>query len=413
MSSLTTLVKLLFKTWFRRKASIFFGIAFPIMLLLVFGSIFGGPSPPNYRLYVRNLDVDQNGNPMPLSDAFVKALNGSVFEIIPLKPGEPTPKSTGFAAVRILTIPKGFTDSVLNMTMANLVNIMQDTILRLVQMAGEQIPEEMRANIAASMQQINMFKQSIKAERKTLILEGSPDDRVLQPIEGIINIIASKFETALLNASSTMEIKLVYSEARQLRLVDYYVPGYIAAFIMANGLIGVSSLVSDFNRRGVVKLLASTPIPKSYWIVSLVVVQTFAALLLTAVMFAVGWVVFRMTTIPDIFSLMVVLLGTLAFTGLVVLIGGVVREAEAVTALGNMLSFPMMFLSGAFWPLEIMPKFLQEAAKYIPLYYFHAALRETLLTGSVSTALAPSLVLLAMAAVGMSLAVFTTRWRDF
>ncbi|MEM2870893.1 MAG: hypothetical protein QXS50_03020 [Candidatus Caldarchaeum sp.] len=83
MSSLTTLIKLLFKTWVRSKISIFFGVAFPIMLLLVFGSIFGGPSPPNYRLYVRNLDIDQNGNPMPLSDAFVKALNSSLFEIIP------------------------------------------------------------------------------------------------------------------------------------------------------------------------------------------------------------------------------------------------------------------------------------------------------------------------------------------
>ncbi|MEM3102346.1 MAG: ABC transporter permease [Candidatus Caldarchaeum sp.] len=297
--------------------------------------------------------------------------------------------------------------------MANRVNIMQDTILRLVQTAGEQIPEEMRANITASMQQINMFKQSIKAERKTLMLEGSPDDRVLQPIESIINITASKFETALLNASSTMAIKLVYSEARQLRAVDYYLPGYIAAFIMTNGLIGVSSLVSDFNRRGVVKLLASTPIPKSYWIVSLVVVQTFAALLLTAVMVAVGFAVFRITAVPYIFSLTVLLLGTLAFTGLGVLIGGVVREAEAATALGNMLSFPMMFLSGAFWPLEIMPEFLQEAAKYVPLYYFHAALRETLVKWSVSAALAPSLVLLAMAVVGMSLAIFTTRWRDF
>ncbi|MEM0443920.1 MAG: hypothetical protein QXJ73_07165 [Candidatus Caldarchaeum sp.] len=138
----------------------------------------------------------------------------------------------------MLTIPEGFTGSVLNMTMVNRVNIMQDTILRLVQTAGEQIPEEMQANITASMQQINMFKQSMKAERKTLMLEGSPDDRILQPIEGIINIIASKFETALLNASSTMAIKLVYSEARQLRAVDYYLPGYIAAFIMTNGLIG-------------------------------------------------------------------------------------------------------------------------------------------------------------------------------
>ncbi|MEM4574086.1 MAG: hypothetical protein QXF45_06075, partial [Candidatus Caldarchaeum sp.] len=60
MKTFPTLVKLLFKTWMRAKMSIFFGILFPVMLLLVFGSIFGGASPPNYTLYVRNLDIDQN-----------------------------------------------------------------------------------------------------------------------------------------------------------------------------------------------------------------------------------------------------------------------------------------------------------------------------------------------------------------
>ncbi|MCS6785401.1 MAG: ABC transporter permease, partial [Candidatus Caldarchaeum sp.] len=170
--------------------------------------------------------------------------------------------------------------------------------LRMVEMAGERIPEETRANISASMEGIKMFRQTIPASRSVLTLEGSRDDRVLQPIEGIINIIASKFDMALLNSSSTMEVKTVYSEVKQLRSVDYYLPGYIAAFIMTNGLVGVSSLVSDMKIRGIIKLLASTPVSKASWIVSLVVVQTFASLLLTAVMIAVGWAVFRIAAIP-------------------------------------------------------------------------------------------------------------------
>ncbi|MCS7137326.1 MAG: ABC transporter permease [Candidatus Caldarchaeum sp.] len=413
MRTTATLIKLLFKTWIRSKVSLFFGLAFPIMLLLVFGTIFGGASPPNYRLYIRNLDVDSSGSPGVLSEAFIQALNNSVFEVVPLKPEDPTPRSTGFAAVRVLTIPKGFTSNLLNMTIANRVDITADTIRRMVEMAGAQIPEQARANITASMQAFTAFKQTIPAERKTLVLEGSPDDRVLQPIEGIINVIASKFELALLNASSAVEVKTTYSQVRQMRTVDYYLPGYTAAFIMTNGLIGVSSLVSDMKRSGVIKLLASTPVSKTSWIVSLVVVQTFAALLLTAVMLAVGWAVFRITALPDFFSLSVILLGTLAFTGFGVLIGGVLREAEAVTAVGNTLSFPMMFLSGAFWPMELMPPFLQEVAKFVPLYYFHVALRETLLVGSLATAILPTAVVAVMALLGISLAVLTTKWRDF
>lgn len=397
----------------RSKVSLFFGILFPVMLLLVFGSIFGGAAPPNYRLYVRNLDVDANGNPGFLSAAFIQALNNSVFEVIQLKPDDPTPRSTGFAAIRILTIPRGFTDNLLNMTMLNRADITADTIKRIVEFAAGEIPVETRAQIEQSIEGIKTFKRFIKAEKNLLTLEGSPDDRVLQPIEDIINIIASKFELALLNATSAMEIKTVHTQVRQLRSVDYYLPGYIAAFIMTNGLIGVSSLVSDMNRRGVMKLLASTPVSKASWIGSVIVVQTFASLMLTGVMILVGWLVFRIVAIPDVYSLLVILLGTLAFTGFGVLIGGAIKEAEAVTALGNSVSFPMMFLSGAFWPIELMPPFLQETARYVPLYYFHVALRETLVAGSIETAFFPTLLVAVMAALGISLAVVTTKWRDF
>lgn len=408
------MVKLLFKTWIRDKTSIFFGILFPVMLLLVFGSIFGGPSPPNFTLYVRNLDVDENNKPNLLSTAFIGALNNSgVFEVILLKPGDPYPRSTGFYAIRILTIPNGFTNNLLNMTMVNRIDITVDTIIRMVEMAGERIPEETRANITSSMQGMQTFKEFINASKSVLTLEGSRDDRVLQSVETIINIIASKFELALLNASSAIELKTVYSEVRQMRVVDYYLPGYVAAFIMSNGVIGVSSMVSDMNRRHILKLLASTPVSKAVWILSLLVVQTFASLMLTAVMIMVGWLVFRITAIPDAFSLMVIFIGTVAFTGFGILIGGAIKEAEAVTALGNAIAFPMMFLSGAFWPVELMPSFLQQIAQFVPLYYFHSALRQTLIAGSVETALLPITIVLTMAVIGILLAIATTKWRDF
>ncbi|MEM2066202.1 MAG: ABC transporter permease, partial [Candidatus Caldarchaeum sp.] len=232
-------------------------------------------------------------------------------------------------------------------------------------------------------------------------------------IEAIINTVADRFELALLNSTSTIEINTVQTNIRQLRAVDYYLPGYVAAFIMTNGLIGVSSFTAEMRRKGVMKLIAATPLSRASWIVSLVLMQTIVSLILTAVMIAVGWMVFRIAAVPDLFSLLIILLGTLAFTGLGSFIGGVVKSAEAVTALGNTLSFPMMFLSGAFWPLELMPPFMQQIARFTPLYYFHVALRESLIAGSVSTALIPAAVVAILAMAGIILAAYTTKWRDF
>ncbi|MEM4494470.1 MAG: ABC transporter permease [Candidatus Caldarchaeum sp.] len=414
MTTVPKIVYLLFKSWMRDKASLFFGFALPIMFLLVFGTIFGGPTQPNYSLYIRNLDVDQQGNPEPLADAFIQALNASgVFDIKLLKPEEPAPKPTGFAAIRILTIPKGFTASLLNNTIATRIEITADTLQRLIEMAGENISPEARANITQGFNAMNQVKQFFKTEKKPIILEGSPDDKILQPIEGIINTVADRFELALLNASSTIEIDTVYSEVRRLSSVDYYVPGLVAAFIMTNGLIGVSSFTSELRRNGVMKLLASTPVSRTAWMISIITVQTIVALILTAVMIAVGLAVFRLTIIPAPFSIIIILLGAFAFTGFGTFIGGVLKTPDAVTALGNSLAFPMMFLSGAFWPLEIMPEFMQQIARFTPLYYFHVALRESLVIGSVSTALLPTAILAALACVGMALAAYATKWKDF
>jgi len=413
MRAFPVLVIMLLKMWLRSRTALFFGLAFPVILLLVFGTIFGSPSQPNYTLYVRNLDVHKNGTAGFLSKAFIEALNDSVFEIKLLRPDEPIPRSTGFAPIRVLTIPANFTNNLVNASIRKSIGITINTIKTFIEMAGESLPEAVRANVSEGIKGMEAFKETIRAGNTAIVLEGSPDDRILQPIEGIINVIASKFELALLNATPIVTVKTYHTEGRQLKAVDYYLPGYIAAFIMTNGLIGVSQMVSELRRRGVVKLLASTPVSKSFWIAAVVVSQTIVSLLLTAVMLVVGWIVFEITVFPDLFSLLIIFAGTLSFTGLGVLIAGVLKEAEAVAALGNMVSYPMMFLSGAFWPLDLMPLFLQEVAKFMPLYYFHVALRDALVVGSPATALIPAAITTAIAVAAMVSAVIATKWRDF
>jgi ABC-2 type transport system permease protein len=57
------------------------------------------------------------------------------------------------------------------------------------------------------------------------------------------------------------------------------------------------------------------------------------------------------------------------------IIGGLVKNVEATSALGNAVAFTMMFLSGSFWMLDAMPKFIQDVAKVLPLTYFREAFR--------------------------------------
>ncbi|MCS7145740.1 MAG: ABC transporter permease [Nitrososphaerota archaeon] len=412
MRALTTLVNMLFRSWHRSWTAVFFGILFPVMLLLVFGSIFGAPSTPNYSLYVRNLDINEHGKASQLSAAFVEILNNSVFEVILLSPDE-TPRQTAFAPLRILTIPKGFTSQLINRTIQTRIDIMIDTSLRFVEMSGGEIGPEERENITRGLSRLRAFRESIAAENVKLVLEGSPDDPTLQPLAGVIHTLASRFEMALLNATNSIDLETVTTVKRQLRAVDYYLPGYIAAFVMTNGVIGVSGVVSDFRRRGLVKLLATTPLSKTTWITALIISQTLVSMILLTVMLAMGWIVFRISALPDLYSLIIILVGTVSYTSLGVLIGSVLKEPGAVSALSNAVAFPLMFLSGAFWPLEIMPELMQQIARLTPLYYFHTALRQTLIAGLPSEAIIPSAVMATMTVVVFSLAYYISKWKDF
>jgi len=61
------------------------------------------------------------------------------------------------------------------------------------------------------------------------------------------------------------------------------------------------------------------------------------------------------------------------------IIGGLVKNVEATSALGNTVAFTMMFLSGSFWMLDAMPKFIQDVAKVLPLTCFREAFRGALI----------------------------------
>jgi len=216
----------------------------------------------------------------------------------------------------------------------------RELLTKVLEMGGGNITADARENIERGLKELESFKQTLNTSSVKVVLEGSADDRLLQSIDGIIRNISAEFELRLLNASKAIELETVTVNVRQLKAVDYYLPGYIAAFIMTNGLIGVSSVVSDFRRNGVVKLLASTNIGKTVWIASLMITQTAAAFILTAVMVAVGWAVFGIRALPDPLSLGIIVMGAAAFTGLGILIGGVVKEGSGTRTAQRCTSQP-------------------------------------------------------------------------
>ncbi len=420
MRGVLAITKLTFRSWLRSKSGLFFSLLFPIMLLLIFGFVFGGGSGATYTIYVQNNDLNKEGQPTNISQTLINILNSTeVLKLNAVPPGinarEYVLEETKvfFSRPRLLIIPEGFSEKFINGTMVSQMHVVIRMVEYVLRYGNASIPEEAKATMLQGEENIREFLGKAPVQNAELILIVQESDRSAAVIKGILENILASFSMHAVGASPVVELETRYmAEAKGLTTVDYYLPGLIGAFIMTNGILGTAPVVSDYRRKGVIKRLAATPLTKLEWALGNIVTQSIMGFILTGVMITVGYAVFRVAAIPSPLGVLLIILGAVGFSGLGMAIAGALKDVEAVTGLANAIAFPMMFLSGAFWPLEIMPSFMQQLARFLPLTYLAEGLRADLILKDPSLTTQSLAITLATALIFIILGIAVTRWRE-
>lgn len=200
----------------------------------------------------------------------------------------------------------------------------------------------------------------------------------------------------------------------QIRYIDFLVPGILAMSIMNNGLIGLSSAFVTYRERGILRRIKATPFPLWSFILARIVTQVLIAVVQAGILIAVGMMLFDLKIVGDWLSVAAaVTLGSLAFLSIGFLISGFARNTEVADSLSNAIAFPMMFLSGVFFPVDSAPAWLQPITKVMPLTYFANALRDIMVHGATVFAVwGDVMVMIGTAVVGLVLAVRFFRWES-
>lgn len=170
------------------------------------------------------------------------------------------------------------------------------------------------------------------------------------------------------------------------------------------------NITTDFKRRGIIKRLMVTPLQRYEWIVANILTQSLLAVVLTLIMFLVAKLAFNSSAFPEAYSWLLIFLGAVLFTGMGMFISGFIKDVEAASAIGNAIAFPMMFLSGSFWPIEMMPPYMQIVAKLLPLTYFSEGLRIAMVYGRIE--ISDFIIVFALALIFILLGSFMTRWEE-
>ncbi|MFA1547282.1 ABC transporter permease [Actinomadura chokoriensis] len=192
------------------------------------------------------------------------------------------------------------------------------------------------------------------------------------------------------------------------RRVDFLAPGVLALAVMSTAFTG-QAIGTGFERRyGVLKRLGATPLPRGGLIaaktLSVLAVEAVQAAVICAVAFALGW---RPDGDPAS-VLVLLLLGTAAFSGLGLLMAGTMR-AEAVLAGANLVYILLLAVGGVVFPLDKFPGPVRDALELLPISALAGGLRDVLRDGAAFPA-QPLLVLGAWAVAGLVLAARFFKW---
>ncbi len=165
---------------------------------------------------------------------------------------------------------------------------------------------------------------------------------------------------------------------------------------MQLGLFSAVGLVSQ-REKLILKRLGATPLPRWTLVGSNVVLRLLIGIGQAVLIMGIGVAVFGVTVLGSFWLMAgIVVLGALAFIAIGYVIASFARTEEAADGIVQVIQFPMMFLSGVFFPLEIMPSVLRPVAAVLPLTYLGDALRQVMVGGSAYAPLPLDLGILAV-----------------
>lgn len=349
MNSFLAMVTANLKMTVRNRQAIFWNLAFPAIFILIFGAIFGN-------------------DPLSTFDVGVVGADGESGQRI----------VAGLETVEAFTLHYGTEDAELTALDENdrqVVLVIPDTI-------GAESPIAFYYNE-----------------------QGGPTGSIAQ----------STVQNALyqiLGDPSEIPIDPRPFSTQDITFIDFFVPGILAMSIMNAGIIGLSTAFTSFREKGILRRIKVTPFALWKFILARIISQICVIFTTSAILMLLAKVVWGLTVRGNwLVIILAILVGSLAFLAIGYAISSFARNTEAAASYANLITFPMLFLSGVFFPVGNMPNWLQPVIEVLPLKYLVNALRDPIMYGrGLGANWIDLVVLIGIFFVAMAFAVRFFRW---
>ncbi|HSX30335.1 MAG TPA: ABC transporter permease [Candidatus Saccharimonadales bacterium] len=172
----------------------------------------------------------------------------------------------------------------------------------------------------------------------------------------------------LVKTTTPFTVTTKQTNERSLTSFDYAFTGLLGFSILGAGIFGPINVFPELKKQGILRRLHTTPLRVWQYFVSVMMGNAVSGLMSIGVMFIVAIAVFHLKVVGNYITLAAFLaLSIVMILGIGLAIGGWAKNERQAAPLANIIVFPMMFLSGTFFPRFLMPEWLQHITNYLPL----------------------------------------------
>jgi len=348
-----------YKIFLRDRTALFFTFAFPLLFMIIFGFVFSGSDDISYDIGLVNDD-----------------------------------------------------DSVIGVTISQAIN--QVPIFKVSEGELSGTLEKLKDG---DLKAVILIPDNIQFE----INEGEPVDITVyydpaqttssQVILSVLGELVNETNRQLTQEPVLLKLTEESIQSKDLRNIDYLVPGILSMSILFLGLFGALPMV-EWREKQVLKRFGATPLRRSTVVYSQVAYRLVLALMQALIIILVAYFIFNVQVVGSwlvLFGLIV--LGTLTLVSIGYVLVSRARTIEGAMPIIQLVQFPMLFLSGIFFPVDFMPDFMRPLVAIMPVTYLGDALRQTMVNATPLHSMTIDVAVLAgWLMVSMILAIRFFRW---
>lgn len=252
--------------------------------------------------------------------------------------------------------------------------------------SAEQAKNLLKGNIAAIMEikkqapgQVPLYKVQLRAASSEMAEVGQ--------LSGVIQNIIGRSNPKIqqeLNDFATLDVH--ETQVREYKRIDFILPGQLGFSLLAGSVFGTAFVFFGLRQTLVLKRFFATPVRKSTIVISEGIARLVFNIATAVIIIVLGRYAFGFTLINGFSTFMGLMalsaLSIMVFMGFGFVVSNLAKNETVIPALSNIITLPQFLLAGTFFPITVFPDWLQPFARALPLSFLNDAMRKVSFDGA-------------------------------